>query len=242
VSRTFLKFFFVLIIGALGGMIFQAFILPYLATKPYFQRFQFIKILTEREVNVYPTETVVVQENVALQRTIEKVEKTVIGVQTRTKAGKILEGSGLILTSDGLVVTLADIVPYGSDFNFFWEKEQLLFQVLKRDLKNNLALIKIEKANFSTTGFADLEKTKLGQRVFLLGIIFEDRNFTKIVNTGVIKAFNKNAIRTNIFEKSILKGSPLFDIEGNVLGLNTIDFEGKVTAIPINKIQEFAGF
>ena len=232
----------VLIIGALGGIIFQAFILPYLATKPYFQRFQFIKILTEREVNVYPTETVVVQENIALQRIIEKVEKTVIGVQTRTKAGKILEGSGLILTSDGLVVTLADIVPYGSDFKFFWEKKQLPFQVLKRDLKNNLVLIKAEKDDFHTTGFADLEKIKLGQRVFLLGIIFEDGNPTKIVNTGVIKAFNENAIRTNIFEKSILKGSPLFDIEGNVLGLNTIDFEGKVIAIPINKIREFAGF
>lgn len=235
-SRTFLKIFFILIIGALGGIIFQAFILPYLATKPYFQRFQFIKILTEREVNVYPTETVVVQENVVLQRTIEKVEKTVIGVQTRTKAGKILEGSGLILTSDGLVVTMADIVPYGSDFNFFWEKEQLQFQVLKRDLKNNLALVKAEKANFPTTGFTDLEGIRLGQRVFLLGIIFEDGNLTKIVNTGVIKAFDKNTIRTNIFEKSVLKGSPLFDIEGNVLGLNTIDFEGKVTAIPINKM------
>lgn len=223
-------------------MIFQAFILPYLATKPYFQRFQFIKILTEREVNVYPTETIVVLENIALQRTIERVEKTVIGIQTRTKAGKILEGSGLILTSDGLVVTTADIVPYGSDFNFFWEKEQLSFQVLKRDLKNNLALIKAEKANFPTTGFAGLEGIRLGQRVFLLGIIFENGNFTKIVNTGIIKTFDKDAIRTNIFEKSILEGSPLFDIEGNVLGLNTIDFEGKVTAIPIDKIQEFAGF
>lgn len=223
-------------------MIFQAFILPYLATKPYFQKFQFIKILTEREVNVYPTETVVVLENIALQKTIERIDKTVIGIQTRTKAGKILEGSGLILTSDGLVVTTADTVPYGSDFKFFWEKEQLLFQVLKRDLKNNLALIKVEKVNFPTTGFAGLEGIRLGQRVFLLGIIFEDENFTKVVNTGIIKAFDKNAIRTNIFEKSILKGSPLFDIEGNVLGLNTIDFEGKVIAIPINKIQEFAGF
>lgn len=239
--RAFSKIFFILIFGVLGGMIFQAFILPYLATKPYFQRFQFIKILTEREVNVYPKDTVTIQENVALKAAVEKIEKTVIGVRTKTKNGKILEGSGLILTSDGLVVTLAELLPFGSDFNFFWEEEKLPFQVLKRDLENNLALIKVEKRNLPTAGFADLGKIKLGERVFLLGIIFEKDKSKKIANEGIIKIFDDNFIKTNIFEKSILGGSPLFDIEGNTLGLNIIDKEGKVIAISIKTIQEFTG-
>jgi len=34
----------------------------------------------------------------------------------------------------------------------------------------------------------------------------------------------------------------LFDIEGKVLGLNNVDLEGKVIAIPISKIKSFAGF
>ncbi len=222
-------------------MIFQAFILPYLATKPYFQRFQFIKILTEREVIVNPKETVIIQENVALQQAVEKIERIVIGVRTKTKGGKILEGSGLILTSDGLVVTLASLVPFGSEFNFFWEGEKLPFQILKRDLKTNLALIKVEKNNLPTTGFADLEKIKLGQRVFLLGIVFENEQPKKIVNEGIIKTFDENTIRTNIFEKNILKGSPLFNIKSEVVGLNTIDLEGKVAAVSISKIKEFVG-
>lgn len=222
-------------------MIFQAFILPYLATIPYFQRFQFIKILTEREVIVNPKETVIIQENVALQQAVEKIERMVIGVQTKTKGGKILEGSGLILTSDGLVVTLASLVPFGSEFNFFWEGEKLPFQILKRDLKTDLALIKVKKNNLPTTGFADLEKIKLGQRVFLLGIVFEGELPQKIVNEGIIKTFDENTIRTNIFEKNILRGSPLFNIKGEVLGLNSIDLEGKVATVPISKIKEFVG-
>jgi len=160
-QRPFLRIFFILIVGALGGMIFQAFILPYLAQKPYFQRFQFIKILTEREIIVQPKETVIIQENVALQEAVMKVEKVVIQVRSQTKTGNILEGSGLILTSDGLVVTLAEIVPLGSDFSFFWEGENLPYQILKRDLKNNLALIKVEKSNLPTAGFANLGKRKI---------------------------------------------------------------------------------
>lgn len=229
-------------LGALGGIIFQAFILPYLASKPYFKQFQFIKMLTEREVNIYPPpDEVIIQENTALQKAIEKVEKVVVGVKSQSKKGKTLEGSGLILTSDGLIVTLANLVPQGYDFNFSWEGEKLSFQILKRDSNTNLALIKIEKSNLPTTGFADLDKIKLGQRIFLLGIIFENNQSKKLVNEGIIKTFDENFIRTNIFEKNTLSGSPLFDIKGNVLGLNTIDQEGKVITIPIKKIKEFAG-
>lgn len=240
--KTILKIIAILFLGAFGGFLFQIFVLPYLIASPYFEKFQFVKNFKERKVIVNPKEEIFIQENTALERAIEKVEKTVIAVQTKTKQGKILEGSGLIITSDGLVVTFADLVPVGSSFSFFTEGEKAQFQILRRDLKNNLALIKLEKTNLLTSGFADSEKTKLGQRVFLIGIIFEKAVPSKIVNQGIIKSFGEDFIKTNIFEKKILNGSPLFDIEGNVLGLNTIDEEGKVIAIPIEKIKTFAGF
>ena len=103
-------------------------------------------------------------------------------------------------------------------------------------------MIKLEKTNLPTCGFADPEETKLGERVFLIGAVFEGEIPSKLVNEGIIKSFSEDFIKTNIFEKKILKGSPLFDIEGNVLGLNTIDTEGKVIAVPVEKIKDFAGF
>jgi len=232
----------IFILGAIGGMIWQAFFLPYLAQNPRFERFWFIREFKEREVIVFPKEEIYIQENVALTEAVEKVEKVVVGVRTETKKREILEGSGLILTSDGRVVTLADFLPKGSAFSFFVNNEKVPFEILKRDLEKNLALIKLEKQNLPTCRFADLEKIKRGQRVFLVGVIFLDGKPQKMVNEGIIKYFSEDFIRTDIFEKNILKGSPLFDIEGNVLGVNTIDLEGKVTAIPISKIQEFAGF
>jgi len=109
--------------------------------------------------------------------------------------------------------------------------------------KEGFSLIKIGKDNLPTVSFASPEKLKLGERVFLIGVIFDEKNNPQeIVNEGIVKFFDKNFIKTNIFEKQTLTGSPLFDIEGNLLGINTIDKEGKVIAIPISKIRQSLNF
>jgi len=235
--KTLFKIIAIFILGIGGGIFADQILWPYFVERPLFSQYR----LEQSPVYVTERKEITIQENVALKKAIEKVEKTVVGVRTEKKDSKILEGSGLIVTSDGLVVTLAEIVPQGSTFSFFVDNEQVNFQILKRDLKENLALVKIEKSNLPTVSFADLEKLKLGERVFLVGTIFDKAVPSKIVNEGIVKSFDKDFIKTNIFEKSILKGSSLFDIEGKVLGLNNIDLEGKVIAIPISKIKEFSG-
>lgn len=240
--------------GALGGLLFQIFVLPYLVLSPWFEKFEFIKILKEKQIIVNPKEEIIIQENTALEKAIEKVEKSVIAVQTETAGGKTLEGSALVLTSDGLVITLAELVPSGSEIKFIIDpspsvkgegvidNEKPKFQVLKKDIKNNLALIKLEKNDLTTCGFSDFEKIKLGKRVFLIAAVYKNKIISKIANEGIIRTFDDNFIKTNIFDKAISLGSPLFDIEGRVLGLNFIDSDGKISAISIQKIKTFAGF
>lgn len=179
------------------------------------------------------TKEIYVQENVALVNAVEKVEKTVISIKSETQAGKILEGSGLVITSDGLMVTLAELVPYGSVFEFSLEGENLSFQILKRDLEKNLALVKLSGSSFITTGFARFDELKKGERVFLIG--------SSSVNEGIVKSFNQDIIQTNITENYLLAGSPLFNIKGEILGINTVDAKGSVNAIPISQIRDFTG-
>ena len=231
--KNVFKILIVFIIGMVGGIFADQILWPYFIERPLFLQYR----LSQSPVYVTEKKEITIQENTALTAAIEKVEKVVVGVKTQTGTG-----SGLIVTSDGLMVTLAELVPPGSDFNFFVDNQKVHFQILKRDLKENLALVRLEKENLATVGFADLEKLKLGERVFLVGTIFVKEKPQEIVNEGIIKSFSQDFIKTNIFEKDILKGSPLFDIEGKVLGLNTIDSEGKVIAIPISKIKEFVGF
>ena len=73
-------------------------------------------------------------------------------------------------------------------------------------------------------------------------MIFTKTSRLKAVNQGIVKFFTPDYIRTSIFEKNTLSGSALFNIKGELLGLNTVDSEGKVTAIPITKIRDFIGY
>jgi len=236
VRKNILKIIGLFIIGIGGGIFADQILWPYFVERPLFYQYR----LEQTPVFVTERKEVTIQENTALKEAIEKVEKTVIGVRSEMPLGKFTEGSGLILTSDGLVVTLAELVPQGSDFSFFVNGKQSSFQILKR--KDNLALIKLEETNLPTVSFANLDKLKLGERVFLVATIFEKAEPSKIVNEGIVKSFGSDFIKTNMFEKYLIAGSPLFNIEGEALGLNTIDLEGKVIAIPISKIKEFAGF
>jgi S1-C subfamily serine protease len=236
--KTLLKILVIFILGIFGGIFGSQILWPYFVERPLFYQYQ----LEKNPIYVTEKKEIRIQENTALKNAIEEVEKTVVGVKTKTKRGKILTGSGFILTSDGLVVTRADLVPEGGDFGFFVDGEMASFQILKRDLKENLALIKIEKKNLPTVGFADLEKLKLGERVFLVGKIFENGKIKTFANEGIVKSFDEDKIETNISENENLSGSPLFDIEGNFLGLNEINSDGKIISTPITKIKSFAGF
>ncbi len=231
-SKNILVVIAIFIIGMIGGIFSSQILSPY-----------FVEDQSSEQGPIYLKETkqIYIQENVALVNAIERVEKTVVAVKTQTQTGKILQGSGLIVTSDGLMVTLAELVPYGSGFGFFVNDKQVSFQILKRDLKENLALIKISDSSLATASFARLERLKMGERVFLVGAVFKKETPSKLVNEGIIKAFDENLIQTSIIEGSLLAGSPLFNIEGEILGINTIDPEGWVNAIPVSKIRAFVG-
>ena len=63
------------------------------------------------------------------------------------------QGSGLVYTSDGLIVTLSSLVPAGWRVMVYPEaQDPLPAQVLKRDVSNNLALLKVEETGLQTAG------------------------------------------------------------------------------------------
>jgi len=225
-KRTFLQVLSIFVIGILGGIFANQVIGPYLIGRPVY--------VTERE-------EIIVEENTALRNAVEKVERTVVGIKTTSKEA-IIHGSGMILTSDGLIVTLAELVPQGSEFLFFVDGKPASYQILKRDLVQNLALIKLGENNLPTIGFADLNKLRMGERVFLVGTIYGVDEFTRGANEGVVSYFNDSAISTNILEKPTMAGSPLFNIKSELVGLATIDYWGAVVAIPVSIIKTFAGF
>ncbi|MDD2697029.1 MAG: serine protease [Candidatus Pacebacteria bacterium] len=234
-SKNLLKVIGLFVIGMVGGIFADQIFWPYFVERPLFYQYR----LDKGTVYVTEKKETIIQENTALTQAIDKVEKSVVGVRTQSQ-DQIIEGSGLIVTSDGLLVTLADLVPQSSKFSFFVDGKQVAFQILKRDSETNLALVKIDEPNLTTVSFANLDKLKMGERVFLVGTVFENSKAAKTVNEGIIKKISENLLETNISEKNNLAGSVLFNIEGEVLGINVID-QGSVLTIPISKIKLFIG-
>ncbi len=131
------KILILFIFGVSGGIFADQILWPYFIERPLFYQYR----LEQAPVYVTEIKQITVQENAALTDAVEKAAKVVLGVRTKTTDNIFLEGSGLIVSSDGLAVTLASLVPLGAEFNFFLDGATTSFQVLKRDLKENLALI-----------------------------------------------------------------------------------------------------
>jgi len=230
-KKNISRIIIILIIGAIGGSLFQVLILPSLIAHPYFGNLEIIKRL-KNQVIVNPVERITIGQDTALEEAIKEVEDAVIGFEN---------GSGVVITSDGLIVTLADLLPKTEEY-LFLEGEKVNFEVIRKNSEQNLALIKIDQRNILACKFADLSDIKMGQKVFLFGIIIENEISKSITNQGSIKMFDDDIIHTNILEDEVLNGSPLFNVWGEVLGLNIIDNQGKVSTIPIDNIRKFAGF
>ncbi|MDA1337405.1 MAG: serine protease [bacterium] len=236
--KQILIFLLLFLIGAGGGLWAQAFLLPSLSANTSFASWQFLKDWNARIQVIAPVEQIFVRENEAIEKTINIVQDTVVAI----KSSGARAGSGLVYTLDGLIVTLSSLVPAGFKVTVHSEgKDPLPAQILKRDVANNLALLKIEDTGLKTTGFIENGGVNLGERVILLAKVIEDKKSTVIVNTGVIKRIKENALVTSIVEKENVDGSPVFDIEGRVVGLVDADLQGNIFVIPSSTLRTFLG-
>ena len=226
----FKELIFVFIIAIFGGVFGAQILWPYFVERPLFFQYQLnpAPIIEKKEI--------IIQENDALQDAVEKVKKTVIGVRTENT-----QGSGLILTRDGLTVTLAGLVPAGSDFHFFTEGKKRSYQILKRSVDKNLALVELEGDDLFTVDFADIDNVRLGERVFSIRIEFIDpKNTTEVVDQGIVKSIERGVIYLDL-DKESSQGSVLFNIKGEVIGIVSADKAGQIFVIPIAEIKKFAG-
>jgi len=235
--KNILKLIVVFIIGTIGGIFADQILWPYFIERPLFYEYR----LEKNPIYVTEIKEITIQENEALKNAIEKIEKAIVGVKSETKKGTIYEGAGLIVTADGLVITLAQLVPSGAQVNLYLEGRKIDATVLKQD--KDFALLKIEENDLKTVGFFDFRDIRLGERVFFVGTIFDKNDIPqKTVNEGIITSFDQDFVQTNIFEDQDIQGSSLFNIDGQLIGLSKIKKNGKVFAISIERIHSFLGF
>ncbi|OGZ33288.1 MAG: hypothetical protein A3I88_02805 [Candidatus Portnoybacteria bacterium RIFCSPLOWO2_12_FULL_39_9] len=249
-KQKILKLIAILIIGGLGGVLADQFFLPYLAGFPPFSGLGFIQRAKDGTTIINKTEKIVVIENTAVEEAIKKISSSVVAVQAVANKKIIKEGTGFIVFSDGLVITTADLISQRADYLVFRENSSSTARVVKKDLKNNLALLKINETNLPVVSLANLSELFLGERIVLIGAqvlpLLEkttgevrENKFYRFINIGTIRGIQEEIIFLNLDEESFLaNGGPLVNIKGEVIGLNLVNQNGLVNTVPVTKIKE----
>ena len=137
-------------------------------------------------------------------------------------------GSGVVVTEDGYILTNNHVVADADEILVtFSEKEQYEAKVVGRDPETDIALIKVKTEKLIPAAkLGDSDKLKVGDWVVAIGNPF---GFGSTVTAGIVSAKGRvigagpydDFIQTDASINPGNSGGPLFNLDGEVVGINT---------------------
>lgn len=137
-------------------------------------------------------------------------------------------GSGFIIDPSGIVVTNNHVIADADEVTVILnDGTRLKAEILGRDTKVDLALLRVKSEKpLPAVQFGDSEKLRLGEWVVAIGNPF---SLGGTVTAGIVSARNRdinsgpydNYIQTDAAINRGNSGGPLFNLEGEVIGINT---------------------
>lgn len=176
--------------------------------------------------------------------------------QKGTEEQKVGEGTGFIISKDGVVLTNKHVVLDEDAYYTILTEDgaEYSVEVVARDPVQDLAILKIKDSEkfFPTVKLGDSDKVKVGQTIIAIGNALG--KYQNAVSVGVVSGLGrtieasgggfyetlKNVIQSDTAINKGNSGGPLLNLKGEVIGVNTaIDVEGQNIAfsIPINKAK-----
>ncbi len=156
-------------------------------------------------------------------------------------------GSGVLISDDGYILTNHHVIKDANiiKVRLYKSKEDVEATVVGKDPKIDIALLKINKNNLPYAKLGDSEKMEVGDWVIAIGNPF---GLSHTVTKGIISAKGR-VIGTGPYDDFIQidapinfgnSGGPLFNLKGEVVGINTAIIAGGQNigfSIPINMIK-----
>jgi serine protease Do len=157
------------------------------------------------------------------------------------------QGSGFIISSDGLILTNAHVVQGAREVIVkMSDRREFRAKVLGADSVTDVAVLRIEATGLPTVRLGDPRKLEVGDPVLAIGAPY---GLEQSVTKGIVSAKGRSLpgdsaivpfIQTDAAVNPGNSGGPLFDGSGAVVGINSQiysesgGFQGLSFAIPIN--------
>lgn len=137
-------------------------------------------------------------------------------------------GSGFVIDAEGTVITNNHVVAEANEITVVFNSgRELKAEVVGRDAKTDIAVLKVKSDTpLKYVKFGDSDKLRVGEWVIAIGNPF---GFGGSVSAGIVSAKQRN-IRSGPYDSFIQtdaainkgnSGGPLFNLEGDVVGINT---------------------
>jgi serine protease Do len=155
-------------------------------------------------------------------------------------------GSGFIVSSDGIILTNAHVVDGADEVTVkLTDKREFTAKVLGVDKTTDIAVLKIPARDLPFVRIGDSKLTRVGEWVVAIGQPF---GFENTVTAGIVSAKSRSLpgdsyvpfIQTDAAVNPGNSGGPLFNLKGEVIGVNSQifsrsgGFQGLAFAVPID--------
>jgi S1-C subfamily serine protease len=185
----------------------------------------------------------------AVVAVVDAVGPSVVSVRTNVRGGRRSgagAGSGVVIASDGYVLTNSHVVHGANDFEVaLTDGRRFAATLTGDDPGTDLALIRIDAPALPAARFGRSARLRVGQLVIAIGNPF---GFESTVSAGVVSALGRslrsttgrlidNIIQTDVALNPGNSGGPLVDSRGRVVGINSAVFamaQGISFAVPID--------
>ena len=155
-------------------------------------------------------------------------------------------GSGFLISPDGYILTNAHVVKDASQVNVtLYDHSQSSATVVGMDEQTDVALLKIDGDHLPTVSVGDSDQLRVGEWVLAIG---EPFGLDYSATQGIVSAIGRSLpndvyvpfIQTDVAVNPGNSGGPLFNTDGQVVGINSQIFSntggymGLSFAVPIN--------
>ncbi|MCY7281441.1 MAG: trypsin-like peptidase domain-containing protein, partial [Sphingomonas bacterium] len=155
------------------------------------------------------------------------------GSAPRTREAGSL-GSGFIISADGYVVTNNHLIQSASGTGtvdsvtvILTNRKEYSARIIGRDTASDLALLKIDATDLPFVNFGDSSRVRVGDWVLAIGNPY---GLGGTVTAGIISALHRGITGVGAYDRYIQtdasinmgnSGGPMFDLNGNVIGINS---------------------
>jgi len=275
IKKIFKLFFLIILIffiGGIAGVVGERFFMPWLSSFPSLEKYDFIQRANDKVTVIERTKEINVKEDFSVANIAEKVSPSVVSIisfQEKKEVNNPLLGqikssndiqrnikTGLILTNDGLLVSVLDEVvreiidskeeregqKKEDDWKFkvlIGDNREIDAEIFAVDRFSNLVFYKVDKNDLPVPSLGDSSNIEIGEKVVVCGNAGGE--YQNTFSSGLIKEEDHTftLLNSELSSSEKLEGALLLDaiIEKRNIGGPVLDYSGNVIGIA-NQIEK----